>query len=361
MDRLGGGQLREFWVAGGVLLGLAAVALGRRRDTRTRRAFAGKTVVITGGSRGLGLAMARVFARSGARLTLVARSEEQLAAAATGLRALGARVRTAVCDIRDETAVERTIEGIVRDEGAIDVLVNNAGIIQMMPFVHAQVSDFADSLDTHFWGPLYLIKASLPHMLRQGAGQIVNISSVGGRVALPHFSPYCAGKFALTALSDTLHAELAPLGIPVTTVTPFLMRTGAHRNVIVRGRHRAEATLFALGTASPLTAMSAERAAEAIVAAVARREARVAPGWPVRVAEIAQAVAPELVSALGAAAVRFLLPAVSDSGDGNASRASSDLDLGTTARFFATGSAARLNQRIAPDELRSHRALGATT
>ena len=333
-------------LGGGFFLGLA---LGLARKSRRPDFFAGKTVVITGGSRGLGLAMARVFAREGARLALIARSGDQLVRAAAGLRSRGAEVRTVVCDIRRRDEAQRAIEDIAR-HGGIDILVNNAGVIQMTPFVHAQVSDFEDSLNTHFWGPLFLIDACLPHFMRQGGGQIVNISSVGGRIALPHFAPYSVGKFALTGLSDALHAELAPRNIAVTTVTPYLMRTGSHRNVVVRGQHHKEARLFALGTASPLTAISAERAAEQIVRAVAIRRARIAPGWPSRSAEIAQAMAPELVAALGAAAVQYLLPQPSARADGDLAKESRDLYFGKAARAFATRSAAQFNQRIAADE-----------
>ena len=340
-------------VGGAVLAGWAAGMLVRRFVSRPPN-FTSKTVIITGGSRGLGLAMARVFAAEGARLVLIARSSDQLESAAADLRANGATVQTITCDIRDRAAVQSAIDLVMRDSGRIDVLVNNAGVIQVTPFVHAQRSDYEDSLNTHFWGPLNLVEACLPHLLQQGAGHIVNISSVGGRIAVPHLMPYCVGKFALTGFSDALHAELAPMGIAVTTVTPYLMRTGSHRNPLVRGQHRKEAQLFALGTASPLTAISADRAARMIVEAVRRRRARIAPGWPSRTAEVVQSVAPELTAALGAAAVRLMLPSPSDQADGDRSRPSRELDLGAVARLFATAAAAKFNQHLAKDELRAH-------
>src|SRR5690606_6326655 len=133
--------------------------------------------------------------------------------------------------------VRAKVAAIARELGRIDALVNNAGVIQMMPFDHAHDEDFADSLDTHFWGPLRMTRACLPYLAEHGGGRIVNITSIGGRVAVPHLLPYVAGKFAAVGLSEGLHAELAGRGISVTTVTPHLMRTGSHRNVVLRGRH----------------------------------------------------------------------------------------------------------------------------
>ena len=345
-----GTSINRSWVIGAAAG--AGLLLARRLRATGPEPFRDRVVLITGGSRGLGLAMARQFAARGARLILFARTADQLELAAQRLRSSGARVDTIVGDVRKRDDVRAAVDRVIRVHGRIDVLVNNAGIIQMTPFVHAQVSDFEDSLNTHFWGPLFFIEACLPHFRRQRSGRIVNISSVGGRVALPHFSPYCAGKFALAGLSDVLHAELAPLGISVTTVSPFLMRTGSHRNATVRGQHQKEAAWFALGVATPLTSFSADRAARTIVEAVAKKRARVAPGWPSRAAEVMQAVAPGMTAALAVAAVRWLLPGPSRSGDGNVSRRSRDLNLGSLARWFSTEAADRWNQQVAPDERR---------
>ena len=336
-------------LGGALVVGVAAAMLVRRAAAR-RESFAGRTVVITGGSRGLGLALAWRFGREGARLVLLARSREALDLAAEQLRGDGISVQTIACDVRNRDDVRDTIDFIVADQGQIDVLVNNAGIIQVAPFLNAQVRDFEDSLNTHFWGPYFLIDACLPH-LRKTQGRVVNISSIGGRMGVPHLAPYCVGKFALAGFSDTLHAELAPLGVSVTTVTPYLMRTGSHRNVLVRGQQQKEATWFALSSATPLTAISAEHAARQIVEATRRRRARIAPGWPSRIAEIGQALAPELASAISVTAVRTLLPAA-DVARGNEGTVSRDLDLGRIARWFATSAAATLNQTIPADERR---------
>ena len=308
-------------------------------------------MVITGGSRGLGLALARQFAGQGAQLVLLARSADQLRTAASELAAVGTRVLTIPCDVRQQAEVEAAVDLIVHTLGRIDVVVNNAGVIQVTPFVHAALRDFEVSMATHLWAPLYMINAALPHLVRTH-GRIVNIASVGGRVAIPHMAPYCAGKFALVGLSEALHAELAPLGVSVTTVSPFLMRTGSHRNVMVRGQHRKEAAIFALGTASGLTAMSADRAARQIVAAAAARRSHAAPGWPSRLAAIGQGLSPALVSAIASAVTRVALPAPSRRLDGDNAIESRSLDMGRLARAFASKSALKFNQRLAPDEVR---------
>src|SRR5690606_33875253 len=110
-----------------------------------------------------------------------------------------------------------------------------------------------------FWGPFYCIDAVLGGMRRRGEGRIVNVSSVGGRVGVPHMVPYCAGKFALVGFSESLRAELRSSGIRVTTVCPGLMRTGSPRNALFKGRHRAEYAWFAIADSLPLATISSER------------------------------------------------------------------------------------------------------
>ena len=135
---------------------------------------------------------------------------------------------------------ERAVERVVSRHGAIDVLVNNAGIITVGPLEHASIEDFEESMAVHFWGPLHTMRAAIPHMRRQGGGRIVNISSIGGKVGVPHLAPYCASKFALVGLSEGFRAELLRYGLYVTTVCPGLMRTGSARHAVVKGQHLLE-------------------------------------------------------------------------------------------------------------------------
>lgn len=160
---------------------VVAAATSRRRGAPLT-SFADHVVVITGGTRGLGLALARAFATQRAKVVLLSRGLEDVSGISGELRAMGARdVQIETCDVRDQSAVDATVAAIVRTHGRIDMLVNNAGVIFASPFEHAQLEDFDDSIKTHFWGPLYLIRACLPHMKQRRAGRIVNISSIGGR------------------------------------------------------------------------------------------------------------------------------------------------------------------------------------
>lgn len=331
--------------------GTVALWLSRSRKvyrTLLEEAIAGKVAVVTGGARGLGLAIARRLAARGARLVLISRSRDQLDAAVAELRGRGHDAMSRVCDVKDRDAVTETIDSIVHDCGGIDILVNGAGVIQATPFEHATADDFDTSLRTHFWGPFYAIKAALPSLVER-RGRIVNVSSIGGRIAVPHMLPYCVGKFALSGLSDGLNAELAERGVSVLTVTPGLMRTGSYRNVTVRGQHRAEATWFALASATPLTAVDVTRAAEEIVRSAIRRDARLTVGGQAKAAEFGSAVAPELAATV-ARLVAGLLPAGSDSPDANVLRRSSDIDLGWLATVLPTATAVEMNQPLAPDE-----------
>jgi len=254
-------------------LGIAAAAgacgLVLSRLTRTVNAldFYGKSVVIFGGSRGLGLEIARQLSAAGAYLTLAARDAEELERARVDLDDRGFSATTIPCDIRDRRDVEAAIQRVITEHGAIDVLINDAGIIQVGPVELMTVADFENAMATHFWGPLYAILAALPHMRRAGDRRIVNISSIGGKIAVPHLVPYSASKFALTGLSEGLRAELARDGFSVTTVCPGLMRTGSTYNAQFKGQHRQEFAWFHVSDSMPLLSISAQRAATQIIEA----------------------------------------------------------------------------------------------
>jgi NAD(P)-dependent dehydrogenase (short-subunit alcohol dehydrogenase family) len=281
---------------------LAGTAMGaalfgaRHLARRSRRIdFEGRVVCITGGSRGLGFALAEALASEGARLALIARDEDELEEARRRLLSAGnGDVLTIAADIgRPHRA--RAIVDTVRDAyGGIDVVVNNAGTIQVAPVEHLQRSDFDDAMQVHFWGPLEMILAALPAMRSQGFGRIVNITSVGGRVAVPHLAAYCASKFALVGLSDVLRAELRQYGIRVTTVSPGLMRTGSHIHAQVKGQHEPEYGWFAALDEMPILSMNARRAAAKIVEACRHGDANLILGLPARLAILAEAVAPSL-------------------------------------------------------------------
>jgi NAD(P)-dependent dehydrogenase (short-subunit alcohol dehydrogenase family) len=337
------------------VLGTAAIAAAAglaARYVRVGRAgrfsFRDKVVIVTGGARGFGLAIARCLAPERPRLFILSRTAAELAEAKRDLETRGAIVEMITCDVRAREAVDEAVAKIARTSARIDVLINNAGVIQMAPFENTQPEDYEDSLDTHFRGPLYMIRACLPHMPR--GGRIVNIASVGGRLAVPHMLPYCVGKFALAALSDGLHAELAKDGIAVTTVSPWLMVTGSHRNVLAKGQRKAEAKLFAVGAA--LAGINVDRAARAVVEACRRGRARINPGWPSDLAVLANALMPEVVQTAMSLGVRWVLPKPGESREADEGAYSRDLDLGWWATIFPTQAARRLNQPAAIGETR---------
>lgn len=240
----------------------AAVRWSRRFD------FRDKVVLITGGSRGLGLELAREFAAAGARIAICGRDAEDLHTAVEDLAGRGAREVVAVpCDVTDQHQVSRMVGEVVARLGGIDVVVNNAGTITVAPLEHMTLADYGDAMRTHFYGPLYVTTVALPHLRARGGGRIVNISSIGGKVAVPHLLPYSASKFALTGWSEGLRAELQKDNIYVTTVCPGLMRTGSPRNAYFKGQHRQEYAWFHVSDALPLTAMHARRAARQVVTA----------------------------------------------------------------------------------------------
>src|ERR1041384_4252167 len=178
--------------------------------------------------------------------------------------------------------------------GTVDVLINNAGIIQVGPIDHMKVSDYEDAMLTHFWGPLYMILAAIPYMRRQGAGRIVNISSIGGRISVPHLVPYSASKFALAGLSDGLRAELARHNILVTSVYPGLMRTGSPVNAMFKGHRPQEYAWFAISDSLPLASIAPERAARQIIRACRYGDAYLVITVQAKLAILARTLAPEL-------------------------------------------------------------------
>src|SRR6185295_7348149 len=163
--------------AGALTVGAALIARGRRASRAMD--FDGCSAVVTGGSRGLGLLVARELGRQGARITVAARDQAELERARQDLEDRRVDVTTVVCDVTKLDEAQRLIDGVVARTGGIDVLVNNAGVIKVGPVEHMQQNDFEEAMAVHFWGPLQTMTAATPVMRRQRAGRIVNVSSIG--------------------------------------------------------------------------------------------------------------------------------------------------------------------------------------
>jgi NAD(P)-dependent dehydrogenase (short-subunit alcohol dehydrogenase family) len=304
-------RTQETMLAAGALT-IGATLLSRGVRATRRMTFNGCSVVITGGSRGLGLLVARELGREGARLTIAARDEDELQRAREDLAGRGLDVTTVVCDVGDRGQAQKLIDDVVERTGRIDVLVNNAGIIQVAPLEHMRREDFEQAMDVHFWGPLQTMTAAITVMKRQRAGRIVNVSSIGGKIGVPHLAPYCSSKFALTGLSESIRAEIAKDGIYVTTVCPGMMRTGSPFNAWFKGRHREEFAWFAIADSLPVATIDATRAASQIVDACRYGDAELIISWPAKLAVVANAVAPQGVALGMDLANRMLLPQPTD-------------------------------------------------
>ena len=287
--------------AGGALLAVRSVV-------RSRRALSlvGRTVLITGGSRGLGLVIAREFVREGAHVAIAARDAAELDRAKADLMARDGSVFSVQCDVTDQGQVGEMVGTVLDAFGHIDILVNNAGLIQVGPLETMTIDDYEAALRTHFWAPLYTTLAVLPGMRKRGMGRIANISSLGGKISAPHLIPYGASKFALTGLSEGMRAELIKDGIYVTTVIPGLMRTGSPINAFFKGNHRAEYAWFAISDSIPFLSMSAESAARQIVTACRYGDPELILSLPAKVAARLHGLFPGVVTELMGLANRIL-------------------------------------------------------
>jgi len=337
-----------------LILGLAAGAgalavltalsrAGRRYDV------AGKVVLITGGSRGLGLVMAREFAARGARLAIVARDAGELSRAKSDLESMGAEVFAAVCDMTDQSEVESMVSEVGSALGPVDVLVNNAGVIQVGPLKVQTQQDFETAMQIHFWAPFYAMQAVLPEMRRRQDGRIINISSIGGKVAVPHLAPYCASKFALSGLSSSMRTELVKENILLTTVYPGLMRTGSHINASFKGQNEKEFALFSLMNGLPLTSISAENAATQIVNATERGDAELVVSVQAKIAAKMFALFPQFTSDILALTDRFL-PEEGGIGRGYATGLESISGVSPSWLTSLLDSASRRNNELKPNE-----------
>lgn len=278
----------------GAAVGYATWRIVKQQLRRIK--FRNRVVVITGGARGLGLVMARQLAADGAKLAICSRTAVELEAAQRELVRRGAPVLAQVCDVTCRAHISHFIDSVEREFGKIDVLINNAGVIQVGPLNSLTRDDFEQAMNTHFWGVLNTIEAVIPRMRRQCGGRIVNIASIGGELAVPHLLPYSASKFALVGFSDGLRAELLRENIFVTTVCPGLMRTGSPRNAQFKGRHRAEYAWFSIGSSIPFLTMSAENAARKILSACRHGRAKATLSLPAKFGVLASAIAPELIA-----------------------------------------------------------------
>ena len=191
--------------------------------------LAGKTVLITGAGCGIGKLMALEAAQEGADLILVDINAESLESAASAAEQAGATCVAHTCDISDHDKVATVCADVEARFGAVDVLINNAGIVTGKPFLDLSLDDMHRSMDVNFWGHVYFTRRFLPGMLARGRGNIVNLASSSGLLGMVNLSDYCASKFADVGFSEALRRELKSsghTGIVVTCVCPYVIDTG---------------------------------------------------------------------------------------------------------------------------------------
>jgi short-subunit dehydrogenase len=191
-----------------------------------------KTVIVTGASSGIGRETAIAFARADTNLVLASRNEAALNELAAEVLPQVQRVLVVPTDVTQRSAVDAMVQQAAREMGSIDILVNNAGVGLNALLAEGSMTNIRRLFEVNVYGALHCIQAVVPYMKQQGRGQIINVSSVAGKIATPRNGAYAATKFALTAISDALRLELADYGITVTTVFPGITDTPFGDNVL---------------------------------------------------------------------------------------------------------------------------------
>jgi 3-dehydrosphinganine reductase len=226
--------------------------------------WAGRHVVITGGSSGIGEALARATAAKGAKLTLLARGADRLASVAEPIGATGVP-----CDVSDRDAVTSVLATAAEERGPVDVLVCSAGITLPGRFLEADDQTFRDMIDVDYYGTLWPVRAVAPSMAERRTGSIVGVASAAALVGVYGYAAYGAAKFAVRGLFETLRTELVPHGVHVGCVFPPDVDTPmlAEENLVKPAETKAIA-----GSIKPL---SADQVAQAILRGIDKRQAEI--------------------------------------------------------------------------------------
>lgn len=246
-----------------------------------------KHVIITGGSSGIGFALAKKLHQRGARLSLLARTPEKLESARSELGNDGPPVHACPCEVSDESSVTETVGRLISERGSPDWLVNSAGVLAGDYFENFEAADFRRLMDINFFGMLHMVRAALPG-LKERSGRIINISSMAGVTGIFGYTSYCASKHAVAGFSHALRAELAPQGVKVHLVLPPEAETPMLEEV---RKNRPPETKAAAET---IPALAVDKVAETVVAKVLRNRYLIVPGTRTKVLLFAGRVAPAL-------------------------------------------------------------------
>jgi len=207
---------------------------------------ANRTVLITGGGRGIGRAIALAFAREGARVAVAARTAPEVEEVAEACRSANAQALALQLDVTDRTSCENAVARCEAEWGRVDVLINNAGMANSEKFTDIDDALWSRTLAVNLTGPFYMTRAALPGMLKRGDGSVIAVSSIAAKRGAPYIAPYCASKHGLLGMMRSLAAEYPRSGVTFNCVCPAYVNTpmtqGAVVNIMERtGRSREEA------------------------------------------------------------------------------------------------------------------------
>jgi short-subunit dehydrogenase len=232
----------------------------------------GSTAIVTGASAGIGLAVATRLARSGANVVLAARRVELLEEAAASLRAIGVKALAAPTDVACREALAALVERTIHEFGAIDVLVNNAGVEAFVSYEELPLDRIAETIAVNLTSALLLTRLVIPHMLRVGRGHVINMASTAGKFGIPYGATYGATKAGLISFTHSLRAEYRGRGISASAICPGFTEQGG-----IYDRMREQS-----GRGSPfiIGSTTVERVAEAVIRAIERDKAEIIVNWP---------------------------------------------------------------------------------
>lgn len=294
----------SFWVS------LAGISFGAWALSKLQQPYTlnEKKVFITGGSRGLGLSLAWNLLGLGAEVTLMARDREELVKAREILLRdyPAAKIWIDACDVTNPDELAQSLRLAVHDMGSIDLLINNAGSILVAPFSTMRKEEFEAQMKLHLYSVIEATQMIVPYFKSRGGGRILNICSLGGKVAVPHMLSYNASKFALAGFSQGVSTELAHDGIVVTTAYPTVMRTGSPIQAVFKGDHQKEFEWFQTIDNLPLFSMSADTAAKKLLAGVCEGRSEVILSVPGKARVLFGSLFPETMNYLMSLVARIL-------------------------------------------------------
>ncbi len=223
-----------------------------------------KKVLITGGTTGLGFELMRQLLKEECRLAICARNTIDL----KNIKENFPEVEIFVCDVGQKDEVEKLMMDVNLVLRGIDIIINNAGIIMVAPMEGFSQEDYEHAMSVMYWGIVHTTFAALPYLKKNNGGQIINITSVGGKVSIPYLLPYSSAKFAAVGFSEGIAAELRKYHIYETTIVPGLMRTGSYINALFQKNDKSMYKIFSAISSAPLLTISAQTAARRTIRAI---------------------------------------------------------------------------------------------